>query len=118
MVESTCRGGATQRSVFWRELHRLDDEHTSAYRAARRRYHDAVCRLIKQGQAAGLFAAVASADIVTFTIFGMIINELPLCYRLSGRSSGRFRSAMNWLILSSPDSMPIQAWKPTDTKEL
>jgi AcrR family transcriptional regulator len=83
LVESTA--ASSQRAlVFWRELHRLGDEHTSAYRAARRRYHDEVRRLIRAGQASGEFAQVASADTITFTIFG-VINELPLWYRPSGR---------------------------------
>jgi AcrR family transcriptional regulator len=83
LVESTA--AAAQRAlVFWRELHRLDDEHTAEYRKARRRYHDAVRRLIRNAQAAGEFAPVASADTITFTIFG-VINELPLWYRPSGR---------------------------------
>ena len=41
-------------------------------------------RLIRDGQAHGAFAAVASPETVTFTIFG-VINELPLWYRPSGR---------------------------------
>ncbi|MGH8860991.1 MAG: TetR family transcriptional regulator [Jatrophihabitantaceae bacterium] len=83
LVESTA-ASAQRALVFWRELHRLGDEHTSAYRAARRRYHDAMRRLIRTGQASGAFAKVASADTITFTIFG-VINELPLWYRPSGR---------------------------------
>ena len=72
--------------MFWRELHRLDDEHTASYRAARRRYHDAVRRLIRSGQSSGAFAKVASSDTITFTIFG-VINELPLWYRPNGRKN-------------------------------
>jgi AcrR family transcriptional regulator len=83
LVVSTA-ASAQRAMVFWRESHRLDDEHTAAYRAARRRYHDAVRRLIRSGQASGDFARVASADTVTFTIFG-VINELPLWYRPTGR---------------------------------
>ena len=83
LVETTA--ASTQRAlVFWRELHRLGDEHTAAYRADRRRYHDAVRRLIRAGQATGAFSRAASADMVTFTIFG-VINELPLWYRPNGR---------------------------------
>jgi AcrR family transcriptional regulator len=83
LVESTA-ASARPALVFWRELGRLGDERTAEYRGARRRYHDAVRRLIRQGQASGDFGRVASADTVTFTIFGMI-NELPLWYRPSGR---------------------------------
>jgi AcrR family transcriptional regulator len=83
LVESTA-GSAQRALVFWRELHRLGDERTAEYRTARRRYHDSVQRLIRQGQEAGEFSTVASAETVTFTIFG-VINELPLWYRPSGR---------------------------------
>jgi AcrR family transcriptional regulator len=83
LVESTA-ASARPALVFWRELGRLGDERTADYRAARRRYHDAVRRLIRRGQASGAFAPVASADTITFTIFG-VINELPLWYRPSGR---------------------------------
>jgi hypothetical protein len=70
--------------VFWREMHRLGHERTAAYRRQRRRYHDAVRTLIHDAQVAGEFARVASADTVTFTIFGYV-NELPLWYRPNGR---------------------------------
>jgi AcrR family transcriptional regulator len=83
LVESTA-ASAQRALVFWRELHRLGDEHTASYRTARRRYHDAVRKLIRTGQASGAFTRVASADTVTFTIFG-VINELPLWYRPNGR---------------------------------
>lgn len=83
LVESTA-ASARRALVFWRELGRLGDERMADYRAARRRYHDAVRRLIQKGQSAGDFAKVASADTITFTIFG-VINELPLWYRPSGR---------------------------------
>jgi AcrR family transcriptional regulator len=83
LVESTA-ASAQQAMVFWRELHRLGDERTAEYRRARRRYHDAVQRLISAGQAAGEFAPVASPETVTVTIFG-VINELPLWYRPTGR---------------------------------
>jgi len=83
LVESTA-ASAAQAMVFWREQHRLGDERTAEYRRARRRYHDAVQRLVRNAQASGEFAAVASPEIVTFTIFGLI-NELPLWYRPHGR---------------------------------
>jgi hypothetical protein len=43
-----------------------------------------VARLIRAGQASGVFAPVASPEMVTFTIFG-VINELPLWYHPHGR---------------------------------
>lgn len=83
LVESTA-ASAQQALVFWREQHRLDDARQAEYRRARRRYHDTVKSLIADAQAAGEFAAVASPDMVAFTIFG-VINELPLWYRPHGR---------------------------------
>jgi AcrR family transcriptional regulator len=83
LVESTA-ASAQRALVFWRELNRLGDERTAEYRRARRRYHDTVQRLVRDGQAAGAFAAVASPETITFTIFG-VINELPLWYRPGGR---------------------------------
>jgi AcrR family transcriptional regulator len=82
LVESTA-ASAHQALVFWRELNRLDDERTAQYRRERRRYHDAVVRLVRKGQQSGEFTRVASAETVTFTIFGLV-NELPLWYRPSG----------------------------------
>ena len=83
LVESTA-ASAQRALVFWRELQRLGDDTTAQYRRARRRYHDAVQKLIRDGQATGDFAAVAPPEIVTFTLFG-VINELPLWYRPGGR---------------------------------
>lgn len=83
LVETTA-ASARPALVFWREMHRLGDERTAEYRRARRRYHDTVRRLVREAQAAGTFAPVASADTVTFAIFGYV-NELPLWYRPSGR---------------------------------
>jgi hypothetical protein len=65
-------------------MNKLGDERTAQYRRARRRYHDAVRRLIRDAQAEGRFGSVASADTITFTIFGFV-NELPLWYRPNGR---------------------------------
>jgi AcrR family transcriptional regulator len=83
LIETTA-ASARPALVFWREMHRLGDERTAEYRRARRRYHDTVRRLVRGAQDDGAFATVASADTVTFTIFGYV-NELPLWYRPSGR---------------------------------
>ena len=82
LVASTA-ASARQALVFWREMHRLGDERTEQYRRERRRYHDTVKQLISDGQASGEFARVASADTVTFTIFG-VVNELPLWFSPDG----------------------------------
>ena len=83
LVVSTA-GSARQALVFWREMHRLGDERAEQYRRRRRRYHDAVRRLVRDGQASGAFDPAASADTVTFAIFGFV-NELPVWYRAGGR---------------------------------
>jgi len=83
LVETTA-ASARPALVFARELNRLGDERTREYRRARRRYHDAVRKLIRDGQAAGEFTAAAGADTVTFMIFGFV-NELPLWFRPTGR---------------------------------
>lgn len=83
LVETTAEK-AQRALVFWRELNKLGDERTAEYRRARRRYHDTVQQLVADAQAAGVFRAVASPEVVTFTIFG-VINELPLWYRPTGR---------------------------------
>jgi AcrR family transcriptional regulator len=83
LVETTA-ASARPALVFWREMHKLGDERTEEYRRARRRYHDAVNALIGEAQKGGEFASVASADTITFTIFGFV-NELPLWYRPTGR---------------------------------
>ena len=71
LVETTA-ASARPALVFWREMNRLGDERTREYRRARRRYHDAVRTVIRDAQAAGEFAPVASADTVTYTIFGFV----------------------------------------------
>jgi AcrR family transcriptional regulator len=81
---TTTAASARPALVFWREMNKLGDERAAAYRRARRRYHEAVRKLIRDAQAAGEFASVAGADTVTFTIFGYV-NELPLWYRPNGR---------------------------------
>ena len=84
LVVSTA-ASSRQALVFWREMHKLGDERTTEYRRQRRRYHDTVKRVIRDGQAAGEFAAIASPETITFTIFG-VVNELPVWYRPGGRS--------------------------------
>ena len=87
MVETTAARTA-EATVFFREGHRLTDSNQQRVRAARRQIHDAVTELIRSGQRDGRFAAVASPEMVTFTIFG-VINELPVWYSPDGPKTPR-----------------------------
>jgi len=82
MVETTA-ARAAEAKVFFREGHRLTDANQQRVRAARRQIHDAVTELIRSGQRDGRFAEVASPEMVTFTVFG-VINELPVWYSPDG----------------------------------
>jgi AcrR family transcriptional regulator len=83
LVTSTA-ASTKQALVFWREMHKLSAQRAEQYRRQRRRYHEAVRRLIREAQASGEFAATAPPDTITFTIFG-VVNELPTWYRPTGR---------------------------------
>lgn len=83
LVASTA-ASAEQALVSFREIAKLEGERGAEVRKARRRYHDAVIELVHDAQVAGLFSCVASAEMVTFTVFG-VINELPLWYHPHGR---------------------------------
>ena len=83
LVTSTA-ASTKQALVFWREMHKLGAQRAEQYRRQRRRYHEAVRRLIREAQASGDFAATAPPDTITFTIFG-VVNELPTWYRPTGR---------------------------------
>jgi len=81
VVTTAARAGEAK--VFFRESHRLGDDNQARVRGARRAIHDAVTELVRSAQASGAFAAVASPEMVTFTVFG-VINELPVWYRPDG----------------------------------
>ena len=87
MVETTAARTA-EAKVFFREGYRLSDTNQQRVRAARRQIHDAVTELVRSGQHDGAFAAVASPEMVTFTVFG-VINELPVWYSPAGPKSAR-----------------------------
>ena len=80
---STTAASAAEAKVFARESHRLGDANQARVRAARRAIHDAVIELVRAGQASGDFAPVASPEMVSFTLFG-VINGLPVWYRPDG----------------------------------
>jgi AcrR family transcriptional regulator len=87
--------------VFFRESHRLGDANQARVRAARRSIHDAVTELVRSAQAAGEFATVASAEMVTFTVFG-VINELPVWYRPDGpKQPAELAAELSSLILAA-----------------
>jgi len=83
LVETTA-ASAREALVFSRELSQLGNRRIMQMRSQRRRYHNAVTRLVSEAQERGEFRAVASPEIVTFTIFG-VINEMPRWYRPAGR---------------------------------
>jgi AcrR family transcriptional regulator len=85
MVRTTA-ASAMQAKVFFRESHRLTDANQSRVRAARREIHDAVTGVVRSAQQNHQFSAVASPEMVTFTIFG-VINELPVWYSPQGQKS-------------------------------
>jgi AcrR family transcriptional regulator len=82
LIQSTAEH-IDEAKVFTREMHRLDQEHMHAVRAARRRYHVRFRGLVEQAQKDGVFAAQASADTVTVVALGMV-NQLPHWYRPDG----------------------------------
>ena len=103
---ATTAASARPALVFWREMHRLGDERTEQYRKARRRYHDTVKRLVRDAQATGEFRAVATADTITFTIFGFV-NELPLWYRPNGRKRpAQLAGELADLVLAALEARP------------
>jgi AcrR family transcriptional regulator len=87
LVQTTAARLA-EAAIFSQEMHKLADEPMAALRAQRRRYHNALRDLIAGGQAAGVFASVASAETVALLVFG-IVNQLPRWYQPDGPTSPR-----------------------------
>jgi AcrR family transcriptional regulator len=83
LVETTA-ASAREALVFSRELSQLGNSRIVQMRSQRRKYHNAMIELVREAQERGQFSAVASPEIVTFTIFG-VINEMPRWYRPAGR---------------------------------
>jgi AcrR family transcriptional regulator len=98
---ATTAARAGEAKVFLRESHRLGDANLARVRAARRSIHDAVTDLVRAAQAAGQFASVASPEMVTFTVFG-VINELPVWYRADGpKQPAEIAAELSELILAA-----------------
>ncbi|HEX8093196.1 TetR/AcrR family transcriptional regulator [Jatrophihabitans sp.] len=99
VVTTAARIGEAK--VFFRESHRLGDVNQARVRGARRAIHDAVTDLVRSAQASGEFAAVASPEMVTFTVFG-VINELPVWYRPDGpKQPAELAAELSSLILAA-----------------
>lgn len=98
---ATTAARAGEAKVFQRESHRLGDANQARVRAARRGIHDAVTDLVRTAQATGEFAPVASPEMVTFTVFG-VINELPVWYRADGpKQPAELAAELSQLILAA-----------------
>jgi AcrR family transcriptional regulator len=98
---ATTAARAGEAKVFLRESHRLGDANQARVRAARRAIHDAVTDLVRAAQVTGQFAAVASPEMVTFTVFG-VINELPVWYRADGpKQPAEIAAELSDLILAA-----------------
>ena len=98
---ATTAARAREAKVFSRESHRLGDANQARVRSARRAIHDAVTELVRSAQASGEFASVASPEMITFTIFG-VINELPVWYRPDGpKQPAEIATELSSLILAA-----------------
>lgn len=83
LVETTA-GSVREALVFSRELSQLGNRRIVQMRSQRRRYQNAVIKLVDDAQLRGQFSAVASPETIAFTIFG-VVNEMPRWYRPTGR---------------------------------
>jgi AcrR family transcriptional regulator len=87
-------------SVFAREVGRVDAQRWLALQADWRRYQDAVRGLIRDAQRDGVFARTASAEVVSWTIFGMS-TALPTWYRPDGpKTASEIASETSDLVLA------------------
>lgn len=73
-------------SVFFRESHKLDAEHASAFRADRGKFHRRFRAVVEEGQRSGEFNDAVPADTVVQIAMG-VVNQLPVWYRKDGMKS-------------------------------
>ena len=73
-------------TVAARELRRLDQDRWVSLQADWRRYQDSVRKIIRDAQEQGVFAATASPEIISWTIFGFT-NDMHTWYRPDGPKS-------------------------------
>ncbi|MBB5956772.1 AcrR family transcriptional regulator [Saccharothrix tamanrassetensis] len=80
---ATTADSVDETAVFVREMHRLDAERMAAFRAERRRYHEAFRAVVEKAQAEGQFSARVPADTAVLIALG-VVNQLPTWYRPDG----------------------------------
>ncbi|MFD1150118.1 TetR/AcrR family transcriptional regulator [Saccharothrix hoggarensis] len=85
LVETTARS-VDETAVFVREMHRLDADRMTTFRAERRRYHETFRAVVEQAQEAGEFSAAVPADTAVLIALG-VVNQLPTWYRPDGPKS-------------------------------
>lgn len=110
----TTAASAREALVFSRELSQLGNARIVQMRSQRRKYHNAMIKLVREAQERGEFSAVASPEIVTFTIFG-VINEMPRWYRPAGRMRPeQIAAEIADLVLAGLHATPTDLWAETD----
>jgi AcrR family transcriptional regulator len=82
LVETTS-AEAKAVTVFAREGARLGEERWATFRTEWRRYQDTVRALIRDAQRSGVFAGLASPEIISWSIFG-VSNSMPTWFRPDG----------------------------------
>ena len=82
VVETTAEHSLAT-AVFTRERTKLNLEHWHALQAQWRRYQDTVRSVIRDAQASGDFASVASPEVISWMIFG-VTSTMPTWYRPDG----------------------------------
>lgn len=87
LVETTA-SFTRESTIFRREMHKLPPEYLASIAADRRRYHETFRDLIVAEQRADRFNDEISAEIATYTVFGMI-NQLCTWYSPEGPKTAR-----------------------------
>lgn len=85
LVETTA-GKVDETAVFVREMHRLDADRMTEFRAERRRFHETFRAVIEKAQARGQFSDAVPAETAVLIALG-VVNQLPTWYRPDGPKS-------------------------------
>jgi AcrR family transcriptional regulator len=86
-VVATTTANLEDTVIFFRSMHLLHPDKQAEVRAERRRYHERVRQLIEEGQAAGIFRADKSAELVVDYFFGAV-HHLGTWFRTDGKLTG------------------------------